>query len=96
MRQVLLVFLTLPFAPLTGVCEQARLAPARPNVVVILADDLGYGDPSCYGSTRIMTPNIDRVATSGLRFTDAHASSATCTPSRWESPRRSPIGAHAQ
>jgi arylsulfatase A-like enzyme len=55
----------------------------KPNIVLIYADDLGYGDISCYGATRIQTPNIDRLAREGLRFTDAHSSSATCTPSRY-------------
>ena len=55
----------------------------RPNVVIILADDLGYGDISCYGSRRVRTPNIDRLALEGLRFTDAHSTAATCTPSRY-------------
>jgi len=55
----------------------------RPNIVIILADDLGYGDVSCYGAARIQTPNVDRLAKEGLRFTDAHASSASCTPSRY-------------
>src|SRR6185436_486942 len=49
----------------------------------VLADDLGYGDLSCYGATRVQTPNLDRLAEQGLRFTDAHSSSATCTPSRY-------------
>ena len=57
--------------------------PGRPNVVVIYADDLGYGDVSAYGATRVKTPNIDRLAREGLRFTDAHAPAATCTPSRY-------------
>lgn len=56
---------------------------ARPNVVLIYADDLGYGDVGCYGARLVKTPNIDRLAASGLRFTDAHSSSATCTPSRY-------------
>ncbi len=55
----------------------------RPNIVLILADDLGFGDTGCYGATRIPTPHIDRLAREGLRFTDAHATSATCTPSRY-------------
>ncbi len=59
----------------------AEPAP-RPNVVLIYADDLGYGDVSCQGG-KIPTPNIDRLAAAGLRFTDAHATSATCTPSRY-------------
>lgn len=54
-----------------------------PNIVIIYADDLGYGDTGAYGGTAIKTPNIDALATGGLRFTNAHASSATCTPSRF-------------
>jgi arylsulfatase A-like enzyme len=54
-----------------------------PNIIFILADDLGYGDLSCYGSTKISTPNIDKIASQGIRFTDAHSSSAVCTPSRY-------------
>jgi len=54
-----------------------------PNVVVIFADDVGYGDTSCYGATKVRTPNIDRLASEGRRFTDAHAASAVCTPSRY-------------
>lgn len=56
---------------------------AKPNIVLIYADDLGYGDAGCYGATRVQTPNIDRLAREGLRFTDAHTTSATCTPSRY-------------
>ncbi|MBN1124841.1 MAG: arylsulfatase [Sedimentisphaerales bacterium] len=55
----------------------------KPNVVIIYADDLGYGDVGCYGATEVKTPNIDRLASQGLRFTNAHSSSATCTPSRY-------------
>ena len=55
----------------------------RPNVVFIYADDAGYGDLSCYGATRVHTPNLDRLAAEGLRFTDAHSPAATCTPSRY-------------
>jgi arylsulfatase A-like enzyme len=61
----------------------ARSAQARPNVVLIYADDLGYGDVSAYGARRLKTPNIDRLARQGIRFTDAHAPAATCTPSRY-------------
>ncbi len=61
----------------------ALLSAATPNVLLLYADDLGYGDVSCYGSKMISTPNIDRLAASGLRFTDGHASAATCTPSRY-------------
>ncbi|RFM29567.1 sulfatase family protein [Deminuibacter soli] len=55
----------------------------KPNIVFIYADDLGYGDLGCYGATQVHTPNIDRLSKNGLRFTNAHASSATCTPSRY-------------
>lgn len=54
-----------------------------PNIVIIYLDDLGYGDVSAYGATEIQTPNIDRLANEGIMFTDGHASSATCTPSRY-------------
>ncbi|MCZ6674395.1 MAG: sulfatase-like hydrolase/transferase [Verrucomicrobia bacterium] len=56
---------------------------SKPNVVVIFADDLGYGDTGCYGATKLKTPNIDRLAREGRRFTDAHSASAVCTPSRY-------------
>jgi len=58
--------------------------PRRPNIVVILADDLGYGDVGCYNPrSKIPTPNLDRLAKSGVRFTDAHSPSTVCTPSRY-------------
>jgi len=55
----------------------------HPNIVFILADDIGYGDLSCYGATRVITPNVDRLAASGVRFLNAHAAAATSTPSRY-------------
>ena len=58
-------------------------AQQKPNIIFIYADDLGYGDLSCYGATKIKTPHIDALAKKGLRFTNAHTSSATCTPSRY-------------
>jgi len=57
-------------------------APRRPNLVVIMADDLGYGDIGCYGNTRIRTPALDRLAADGVRFTDFHSSGAVCSPTR--------------
>jgi arylsulfatase A len=54
-----------------------------PNIVLIYADDLGYGDVGCYGTTKVQTPNIDKLAAEGRRFTDAHSPSAVCTPSRY-------------
>ncbi len=58
-------------------------APLRPNIIVILADDIGYGDLGCYGATKVKTPNLDRLARGGMRFTDAHSPSAVCTPTRY-------------
>jgi arylsulfatase A len=54
----------------------------RPNVVLMLADDLGYGDLSCYGSPETQTPNLDKLASQGMRFTDFYAACAVCSPSR--------------
>ena len=78
MRYTLLVVL----AALAGAVAPA-FAQDRPNVVLIYADDLGYGDVSSYGATALQTPNIDRLAREGLRLTDGHAPAATCTPSRF-------------
>ncbi len=63
-------------------CAHAHAAD-RPNIVLLYADDLGYGDTGCYGATRVPTPNLDRLAKEGLRFTDAHCAASTCTPSRY-------------
>lgn len=59
------------------------LVTAAPNILLIYADDIGYGDLGAYGATAIPTPNLDRLALTGLRFTSAYATSATCTPSRY-------------
>nr|WP_299074489.1 arylsulfatase [uncultured Allomuricauda sp.] len=56
---------------------------AKPNIVIIYADDLGYGELGAYGATELKTPNLDKLANGGLRFTSGYASSATCTPSRY-------------
>ncbi len=55
---------------------------SRPNIIYILADDLGYGEVGCYGQRQILTPNIDRLAGEGIRFTDYYAGSTVCAPSR--------------
>ena len=74
-------------APCLAADASARAAvpPRRPNIVVILADDLGYGDVACYNPERgkIATPHIDRLAREGMRFTDAHSSSGVCSPTRY-------------
>ena len=57
-------------------------APARPNVIFILMDDLGYSDVSCYGAKKVKTPHIDRLAAEGIKFTDFHTAAPICSPSR--------------
>ena len=60
--------------------DQGPALPPRPNIIFILADDLGYGDVGCYGQTKIKTPSIDRMAVDGIRFTQAYAGSTVCAP----------------
>ena len=57
--------------------------PVSPNIIVILADDVGWGDAGCYGATLVKTPHIDRLAAEGQRFENGHASAAVCTPTRY-------------
>ncbi|MFP6763779.1 MAG: sulfatase-like hydrolase/transferase [Planctomycetaceae bacterium] len=57
--------------------------PDEPNIIFILADDMGYGDLGCFGAEQIKTPNIDRLATEGILFTDGHCGASTCTPTRY-------------
>ncbi|MEM9828951.1 MAG: arylsulfatase [Planctomycetota bacterium] len=65
-------------------CPVAKAdSTSRPNIIVILADDLGYGDVGCYGATRVQTPHIDALADGGLRFTQGYCSASTCTPTRY-------------
>src|SRR3954471_2290547 len=69
----------LAVAPRVG----AESSPQRPpNVVIILCDDLGYGDLGCYGHPSIRTPNIDRMASEGMKFTNFYSAAEVCTPSR--------------
>jgi len=71
--------------PLLGLMALGASAQAqdRPNVILLVSDDVGYGDISCYGATRVSTPNLDRLANEGVRFTDAHSCASTSTPSRY-------------
>ena len=75
MKNLLFLFFIIPFSLLSQ--------NIPPNVVIIYTDDVGYGDLACYGATSVKTPNADRLAKEGLRFTNAHAPAATCTPSRY-------------
>lgn len=72
------VALFICFAPVTA----SHASTARPNVIFILADDLGYGELGCYGQQHIRTPHIDQLATEGVRFTQAYAGASVCAPSR--------------
>ena len=63
-------------------CQAVKGASDRPNFVIFLADDLGYGDLASYGNQIMETPNIDRLATQGMRFTDFHSAGTVCSPSR--------------
>ncbi|MEE3365091.1 MAG: sulfatase-like hydrolase/transferase, partial [Planctomycetota bacterium] len=65
------------------VATTALAAPVRPNVIVIMGDDLGYGDVSCYQTAALNTPHIDKLAAEGIRFTNGYCSASTCTPTRY-------------
>ena len=80
-RTLLIALLMLPVAAVPARAAQAQAA--KPNIVFILADDIGYGDFGCYGATQVKTPQVDRFAAQGLRFTDAHSMASVCTPSRY-------------
>ncbi|MCI9608445.1 MAG: arylsulfatase [Muribaculaceae bacterium] len=74
-------YLTLMMA--AGLVAVAKGADSKPNVVMIVADDLGYGDLECYGAKNVKTPAVNNLAANGIRFTDTHAVAATSTPSRY-------------
>src|SRR5882724_6022545 len=71
----------LKSAALEAFCAQSRAQSSPPNIVLIYADDLGYGDLGCYGSN-IATPNLDRMAEEGIRLTHFYSASSVCSPSR--------------
>lgn len=76
-RQVAL-YLTVLSLPIAS----AWAADRKPNIVLFMTDDLGYSDLSCYGATKAKTPNLDRLAAEGIRFTDFHTGASICSPSR--------------
>ncbi len=76
MKNILLLLFALP-------CMSFAQGVRHPNIVLILSDDLGYGDLGCYGAKRVKTPNIDSLARDGVRFTDAHSTASVCTPTRY-------------
>lgn len=79
-----LILSALQFFGCQNVQKKNKTTPEQlPNIIIVYADDLGYGDVGAYGATALKTPNIDKLAEGGIRFSDSHASSATCTPSRY-------------
>lgn len=83
-RSTMYCFVVAALAVLSIIDAELSAADARkPNVIVIMADDLGYGDVSCYGATALQTPHIDRLAAQGRRFTSGYCSASTCTPTRF-------------
>src|SRR5437762_11717777 len=80
-RPALVLASTVLLAASVGANRQAT-PPARPNIVVIQADDLGYGDLSAHGQANFRTPSLDRLAAEGIRFTQYYAGSTVCAPSR--------------
>jgi arylsulfatase A-like enzyme len=82
LRTVLLFLLTASAAFSADSAASAVANPRKPNFIIILADDLGYGDLGCYGHPSIRTPNLDRMAAEGVRFTDFYVAAEVCTPSR--------------
>jgi len=81
MKRTLTLLATLLLAPL-AVLHAADAPKQKPNIIVILADDLGFGDVGCYGGTMVPTPNIDRLAAGGVRCTDGYVTTPVCAPSR--------------
>lgn len=78
----IVIWLFISFLSVVPALAQ-KTASRKPNIIFIYVDDLGYGDLSCYGATKVKTPQTDKLAAGGIRFTDGHCSASTCTPSRF-------------
>jgi len=81
-RLVITFHLLLTLVAISSIANAKDEALLKPNVVLIFVDDMGYGDLGCYGNSKINTPNIDRLAAQGQRWTSFYASGSTCVPSR--------------
>lgn len=82
LQSIRLLLATFTLASLPGVTALPVLAHTRPNVIFIMTDDIGYGDLGVYGATDVATPNLDRLAREGVRFTDFYSNGANCSPTR--------------
>ncbi len=83
-KQTILSYTSLSIVPFTLWAGNAKeKKESKPNIVIIYADDIGYGDLSCYGYSSVKTPNVDKLASEGIRFTNAHCVASTSTPSRY-------------
>lgn len=81
---MVMILLAFTFSQCSStIAKENEQLQSKPNVILINIDDLGYGDLGCYGATKVKTPNIDKLATQGKKFTDFHSVSAVCTPSRY-------------
>jgi len=82
MKILLPVLLSVILLASCGNIQQERAPKVRPNIIFIMADDLGYGDLGCYGQELIQTPALDQMAAEGMRFTQFYAGTSVCAPSR--------------
>ena len=80
--QLLMILPLIVVTALLSCSSDIQTEAERPNIIFIMADDLGYGDLGCYGQTKIKTPNIDLLAAQGTRFTQVYAGATVCAPSR--------------
>ncbi len=83
MKPIILSAIAAAWAFSSGLGTADTAAGKAPNILVILADDVGWGDAGCYGATKVKTPHIDQLAKEGLRYANGHASAAVCTPTRY-------------
>ena len=81
-RNIILVLMAIPVLQFCHPAEQSENKADKPNIVFIYADDLGYGDLTCFGATQIKTPNLDKIAENGIKFTSFYSVSPVCSPSR--------------
>ena len=72
----------LPGCTISSGQSESEISDSRPNILIVLCDDLGYGDLSCYGHPHIKTPNLDVLAAEGIRLTDCYAAAPVCSPAR--------------